>query len=469
MLSIALDLLRHDWFGKSADSRANNTSAHNFEHVPAMANFFASASLVGLLAPLFCVTYVWTEPTDSVRCGGKSMQAVGLAESPYVSQVDDDVEFSVVMPCLNESRTVATCIDKALDAFARIGVRGEVIVADNGSSDGSVEIAEKHGARVVHVKRKGYGSALQGGIDSALGRYVIMGDADDSYDFSQLEPFVERLRSGDELVMGNRFRGGIKPGAMPWLHRYVGNPVLSGILNLFYRSPISDAHCGLRGFRKDSYEKLGLSTPGMEFASEMIVKACLNKQRMSEVPIVLHPDGRDRPPHLRSFRDGWRHLRFLLLLCPTWLYLMPAVAMLTLGVVLLAWLTPGPQVAFGAFFDLPALMLGSATTIVGYQLLWLWAFARLFGWTNGLLPFDKCNEFLYDRCRLEPGILCGLVILLGGLAFCAWFAFQDSAPRYCIFGLTTIVLGTQTIFGSFLLSMLKMSETARLAWERTGR
>jgi glycosyltransferase involved in cell wall biosynthesis len=231
------------------------------------------------------------------------------------------VEVSVVMPCLNEARTVGRCVAKALRALRDLGVSGEVIVADNGSTDGSPDIARRNGARVVHVKRKGYGSALQGGIAAARGRYVIMGDADDSYDFGDLRPFVERLRAGDDLVMGNRFKGGIRPGAMPWLHRYVGNPVLTGLLNLFFRTPAGDAHCGLRGFRKDSYHRLGLTSPGMEFASEMVVKASLQRQKISEVPTVLYPDGRDRPPHLRSFRDGWRHLRLLLRMSPLGLYL----------------------------------------------------------------------------------------------------------------------------------------------------
>src|SRR5437762_647577 len=205
----------------------------------------------------------------------------------------EDIELSVVMPCLNESRTVGRCVDKALNALQTLGVKGEVIVADNGSSDGSPGIARDHGARVVPVERRGYGSALQAGIAAARGRYIIMGDADESYDFSQLEPFVKQLRAGDDLVMGNRFRGGIRPGAMPWLHRYVGNPVLTGILNLFFRSPIRDAHCGLRAFRKDSYDRLGLNSSGMEFASEMVVQSCLHRQKITEVPIVLHPDGRD--------------------------------------------------------------------------------------------------------------------------------------------------------------------------------
>jgi glycosyltransferase involved in cell wall biosynthesis len=229
-----------------------------------------------------------------------------------IATPEANLEVSVVMPCLNEARTVGRCVAKALASLAEMGALGEVIVADNGSSDGSQELAERAGARVVNVAEKGYGSALQGGIAAARGKFIIMGDADDSYDFTRLLPFITSLRQGYELVMGNRFKGGIKPGAMPWLHRYVGNPVLTGILNLFFRTPIKDAHCGLRGFRKDAYERLKLTTPGMEFASEMVVKASLNKQKIGEVPTTLSPDGRDRPPHLRSFRDGWRHLRFLL-------------------------------------------------------------------------------------------------------------------------------------------------------------
>jgi glycosyltransferase involved in cell wall biosynthesis len=231
---------------------------------------------------------------------------------------DQDIEVSVVLPCLNEERTVGRCVVKARESLRELGLRGEVIVADNGSSDRSHAVATENGARVVCVATRGYGSALQAGIGAAQGRFVIMADADDSYDLTKLGPFIESLQQGNDLVVGNRFRGGIRPGAMPWLHRYVGNPVLTGILNLFFHSGVGDAHCGLRAFRKDSVQRLGLTTTGMEFASEMVIKACLNRQKISEVPIVLHPDGRDRPPHLRSFRDGWRHLRLLLLYCPVW-------------------------------------------------------------------------------------------------------------------------------------------------------
>ncbi len=400
-----------------------------------------------------------------------------LATFPDASAVEtngQDPEVSVVMPCLNEARTVGRCVSKARACLVRLGVHGEVVVADNGSSDGSQEIARQHGARVVPVARKGYGSALQGGIDAARGKYVIMGDADDSYDFNELEPFIQRLRQGDELVMGNRFKGGIKPGAMPWLHRYVGNPVLSGILNLFFKTPIGDAHCGLRGFRKDSYERLRLTTPGMEFASEMVVKASLLRQKISEVPITLHPDGRDRPPHLRSFRDGWRHLRFLLLMCPLWLYLIPSSLLLAGGLGLMAWLTPGPRAIGGVVFDVHTMLLGALCLVVGFQVLWLGAFAKIHGWTSGILPADTFALRVFDHVYLERGVLAGVALLLGGLALNIWLIVQWSQEnwgpldvqttlRYALWGFTLMVLGVQTIFGSFFLSMLGMTEKAKEA------
>jgi glycosyltransferase involved in cell wall biosynthesis len=384
----------------------------------------------------------------------------------------NDIEVSVVMPCLNEARTVGRCVDKAVAALQKMGVRGEVIVADNGSSDGSPEIASEHGAWVVHVEQRGYGSALQAGIAAARGRYVIMGDADDSYDFSDLYPFVERLRSGDELVMGNRFRGGIRPGAMPWLHRYVGNPVLTGILNLFFRTPIRDAHCGLRAFRKDAYERLNLSASGMEFASEMVVRASLHGQRISEVPIVLHPDGRDRPPHLRSFRDGWRHLRFLLLMCPRWLYLIPALLLLVLGLGMMAWLTPGPRSLGGVVFDVHTLLLGSLCAILGSQVLWLWLHAQIYAWTSGLLPPDRVSPLVFQRFRLERWLVTGVVLLAGGLCLNGWLLAEwcregmgplevQSTLRFALWGFTAMILGAQTIFGSFFLGMIGMAGQPR--------
>jgi glycosyltransferase involved in cell wall biosynthesis len=391
-----------------------------------------------------------------------------------------ELEVSIVMPCLNEARTVGTCVAKAVAALEKLSVRGEVVVADNGSTDGSQQIATARGARVVNVSRRGYGSALQAGIAAARGTYIIMGDADDSYDFSNLEPFITRLRAGDELVMGNRFKGGIKPGAMPWLHRYIGNPILTGILNLFFRTPIGDAHCGQRAFRKDAYERLGLTTTGMEFASEMVVKASLNHQKISEVPIVLYPDGRDRPPHLRSFRDGWRHLRFLLLLCPLWLYLIPAGLLMGLGLGVMAWLTPGPQKVGGVTLDLHTMLLGALCAFLGYQTLWMWAFAKIHGWTSGLLPADTFSLRVFKVLNLERGLLAGVAMLVGGLGFSFWLLGhwwgQDMGPlevqstmRLALWGFLGIVLGVQTIFGSFFLSMLGMSPGAQEARARLGR
>jgi hypothetical protein len=395
------------------------------------------------------------------------MQATLLAHArPSLAEPTTDLEVSVVMPCLNEARTVGGCVDRAWQAIRELGVAGEVIVADNGSTDGAPDIAQAHGARVVPVERRGYGSALQKGVVAARGRYIVMGDADQSYDFGQLGPFLERLRQGDDLVMGNRFRGGIRPGAMPWLHRYIGNPILTGILNLFFHSPIRDAHCGLRAFRKDAFLRLGLNTPGMEFASEMVVKACLNRQKISEVPVILYPDGRDRPPHLRSFRDGWRHLRFLLLLCPTWLYLIPALLLLGGGVGLMAWLSPGPRAVGGVVLDVHSMLLGSLCVMLGYQTLWLWAYARTYGWTSGLLPDTSAAGF-WARFNLERGLLFGAALFLTGLGLNAsllmeWYGRNlgglevQITLRYALWGFTTMVLGLQTVYGSFFLSMLGM-------------
>ena len=408
--------------------------------------------------------------------------AVTSLEPFELDEVDasEDIEVSVVMPCLNEARTVGRCVEKALETLRRANVRGEVIVADNGSSDGSTDLARLHGARVVAVAHRGYGSALQAGIAAARGRYVIMGDADDSYDFSRLDQFIERLREGDDLVMGNRFGGGILPGAMPWHHRYIGNPVLTGILNLFYRSPIRDAHCGLRAFRKDSYARLGMRTRGMEFASEMVVRACLSHQKITEVPIVLHPDGRDRPPHLRSFRDGWRHLRFLLLLCPLWLYLIPSGLLMTAGLGVMAWLTPGPRFVGVVALDIHTMLLGALCLLVGYQTLWLWAFAKIFGWVSGLLPANAFSLRVFDYLNLERGLLAGAALVLTGLGLNMWLVHEwyrlNLGPldvqvtlRCALWGFTALVLGVQTIYGSFFLSMLGMMRGPDGESFRSGR
>jgi hypothetical protein len=388
------------------------------------------------------------------------------------STVPTEIEVSVVMPCLNEARTVATCVRKAVDCLHDLGVSGEVIVADNGSTDGSQDIARQAGARVVPANRRGYGAALQAGIAAAKGRHVIMGDADDSYDFTALAPFIERLRAGDDLVMGNRFAGGIKPGAMPWLHRRIGNPILTGILNLFFRSPIRDAHCGLRGFRKEAYEQLDLTTPGMEFASEMVVKACLHKQKISEVPTTLSPDGRDRPPHLRSFRDGWRHLRFLLLMCPLWLFRVPSVCLLGLGLSLMVLLTPGPCAIGSVTLDVHTMLLGSLCVVLGHQGLWLWAFAQLFAWRSGLLPPHRLAPWLTRKFSLERGLQIGGLLFVLGLTLNLWLVVRwigagfgpldvTSTMRPTLWGCTTMIVGAQVMFGSFFLGLMEMVETRK--------
>jgi glycosyltransferase involved in cell wall biosynthesis len=400
--------------------------------------------------------------------------SISVLDTPHVSSTaaTQEHEVAIVMPCLNEARTVGRCVAKAVAALARLGIDGEVIVADNGSTDGSQDIARAHGARVVNATRRGYGSALQAGIAAANCRYIIMGDADDSYDFSNIDPFIEKLRQGDELVMGNRFKGGIRPGAMPWHHRYIGNPVLSGILNLFFRTPIRDAHCGLRGFRKDAYERLKLETPGMEFASEMVVKSRLQGQRMSEVPVVLHPDGRDRPPHLRSFRDGWRHLRFLLLYCPFWLFLVPSAMLGTVGLSLMLWLTPGSQQIGNVQFGLHTMLFGSLCVFLGYQTMWLWAFAKIHGWLRGMLPANTFSKAIFKHVNLERGLIAGGGMVATGLGLCGWLTCQwmasgygqldiQSTMRGALWGFLFLVLGVQTVYSSFFLSMLGMGRSEK--------
>ena len=331
-----------------------------------------------------------------------------------------DIELTVVMPCLNEAETLEVCIQKALASMEEMGVVGEVLIADNGSTDGSQDLARRSGARVVDVPTRGYGAALQGGIDAALGTYVIMGDADDSYDFSNLAPFVEKLREGYDLVMGNRFLGGIAPGAMPPLHRYLGNPVLTGIGRLFFRSPSGDFHCGLRGFRRTSVLALGLQTTGMEFASEMVVKATLMKQRIAEVPTTLSPDGRSRAPHLRSWRDGWRHLRFLLLFSPRWLFLVPGVVLSVLGLVTMVMLVPG-SMRIGSFaFDVNTMLYAAAATFIGYQSVIFAVFTKIYGVSEGLLPEDSRLQRLYRVVKLETGLCAGVVLVLLGGGASVW-------------------------------------------------
>lgn len=380
---------------------------------------------------------------------------------------EQPIEVSVVMPCLNEAETLAVCIEKALGFFARSGIAGEVVIADNGSTDGSQQIAITSGARVVNVPDRGYGSALQGGIAAARGRFVIMGDADDSYDFSSLGAFIEKLREGHDLVMGNRFRGGIAPGAMPPLHKYLGNPVLSGIGRLFFRSPIGDFHCGLRGFTKEAYERMGVRTTGMEFASELVVKATLLRMRIAEVPTTLQPDGRSRPPHLRSWRDGWRHLRFLLLYSPRWLFLYPGAALMLIGFLAGAWLLPGPRVIGGIGFDAQTLLYAGLAVLIGYQAVIFAFFTKVFAMNAGLLPHDERVARFTRMISLETGLIVGALLIIFGLAMSTFavsvwaraaFGELDASLtlRLIVPAGVALTLGCQTILSSFFLSVLSL-------------
>lgn len=379
----------------------------------------------------------------------------------------EELELSIVMPCLNEAETLAVCIAKAARALTELGVAGEIIVADNGSTDGSQEIAASMGARVVAVESKGYGSALAGGIAAARGRYVIMGDSDDSYDFSAIGPFVDQLRRGNELVMGNRFRGGILPGAMPWKHRWIGNPVLTGIGRLFFRCPAGDFHCGLRAFSKRAYERLDLQTTGMEFASEMVIKSTLLGLRISEVPVVLHPDGRSRPPHLRSWRDGWRHLRFMLLFCPRWLFLVPGLLLFVLGLLASAWLSAGPHRVGELGLGIHTLLVAGFACLLGYQLVVFAAFTKAFAVAEGLHPPDRRWSVLLQYANLEAGVLIGIAVTTVGAALLATAVAQWSSSgfgalepsqvmRRVIPAVVLMTLGVQTVFSSFFLSVLAM-------------
>jgi hypothetical protein len=377
----------------------------------------------------------------------------------------EDLELTIVMPCLNEAETVATCVMKAVAFLTQRGVVGEVIIADNGSTDGSQSLAAAAGARVVVVPERGYGSALIGGIQAARGRYVIMGDADDSYDFTALMPFLERLRAGADLVMGNRFQGGIAPGAMPALHRYLGNPMVSFIGRLFFSSHIGDFHSGLRGFNRGSVLQLGLQATGMEFASEMVVKATLAHQRIEEVPTTLSPDGRSRPSHLRSWRDGWRHLRFLLLFSPRWLFFYPGVVMLGLGLCVGAAIIPGPLSIGGVQFDVDTLTGASALIIVGLQAILFSIFTVVYASSEGFLPESPAIRRLKKIWTLERGLAVGLLLGLAGLAGLAtsvviWSgtAFgklpYDSALRVVIPSATALIMSCQLVLGTLFLSIL---------------
>jgi glycosyltransferase involved in cell wall biosynthesis len=379
-------------------------------------------------------------------------------------------EVSIVMPCLNEAESVGECVRRAQEGLRGAGAEGEVIVADNGSTDGSQEIARALGARVVDVPRKGYGAALMGGFEAAKGEFIVMGDADASYDFGSLRPFIERLRAGDDLVMGNRFKGGIEDGAMPFLNRYLGNPVLSFIGRLFFGSKIGDFHCGLRAFRRDMLPKLSLQSEGMEFASEMVVKATLDRMKISEVPTTLSPALRTRAPHLRPWRDGWRHLRFLLLFSPRWLFFYPGVALMLTGFIVTVVLLPGELRVLGTGFDVHTLVYASALIVVGYQAILFAGFARIYAMTAGFLPGKRWIEDLSERVSLEAGVLTGLALIVAGLAMSivALVDWGDSGfhqldyrdtLRLVIPASTMLILGVQTVLASFFVSILAIERS----------
>ena len=378
-----------------------------------------------------------------------------------------DLELTILMPCLNEAETLEVCIRKAQGFLERSGIAGEVLISDNGSTDGSQEIAQRLGARVSHAPRRGYGAALINGIENARGRYIIMGDADDSYDFENLQPFVDRLRDGADLVMGNRFRGGIAPGAMPPLHKYLGNPVLSGIGQLFFRPNIGDFHCGLRGFNRDRIRDLDLQTTGMEFASEMVVKSTLArpKYRIEEVPTTLKKDGRSRPPHLRSWHDGWRHLRFLLIFAPRWLFVYPGLGAFFLGAIAVGILSFGGVQIGGIGFDVTTMVYASALCVIGYQSLLFFWLTKLYATQEAFLPTSPQYRSIVSSWTAERGLLIGLALFVVGVGIgvaqvIRWgsldFGPQDAAEvvRIAIPSALGMMLGFQTIMMSFFSGVL---------------
>ncbi|MGA3011809.1 MAG: glycosyltransferase family 2 protein [Terracidiphilus sp.] len=375
------------------------------------------------------------------------------------------VELSIVMPCLNEAETLATCIQKAQNYLDRSGVSGEIVIGDNGSTDGSQQIATSLGARVISVPGRGYGAALYGAITAAQGRYCIMGDSDDSYNFEELDAFVDKLRQGYDLVMGNRFQGGIQPGAMPWKNRYIGNPILSTIGKILFRAEVGDFHCGLRGFSKSAFQQMDLRTTGMEFASEMVIKAKLMGMKMTEVPTTLSPDGRTRPPHLLPYRDGWRHLRFMLLHSPRWLFLYPGSLLILVGLAGCAWLLPGPRVVYGIEFDVHTLLYAFVSVVLGFQFVSFAVFTKVFAISEGLLPEDPRLNRVFRYFTLEVGLAAGALLValgVGGSIFAVsgWakqsFGALDAGHmlRIVMPSVFSLTLGVQIVCESFFQSIL---------------
>ncbi|KPN19633.1 dolichol-P-glucose synthetase [Xanthomonas sp. Mitacek01] len=378
------------------------------------------------------------------------------------------MELTILMPCLNEAETIERCIHKARAFLFQSGVDGEVLIADNGSTDGSQALATAAGARVIDVPTRGYGAALSGGIQRARGRYIIMGDADDSYDFSALAPMLASLRDGNELVMGNRFRGGIASGAMPFLHRYLGNPVLSFLGRLFYRAPIGDFHCGLRGFHRETMLRLDLSSSGMEFASEMVVKAALYRVRIAEVPVRLSRDGRSRPPHLRTWRDGWRHLRFLLISSPRWLFLIPGALLMLTGLLAMGSIGIASVTIGDLGLDIHTLSYAGAALTLGTQMVLFAIFTRIMGAQRGWLPADARTTWMLQTLTLEKCLAAGGILMLAGIglslhAVGIW-AGQDFGPldprhtmRWVIPSVTLLAIGGELSVSAFALEALRYS------------
>jgi glycosyltransferase involved in cell wall biosynthesis len=372
------------------------------------------------------------------------------------------VEVSVVIPCLNEAQTIAICVDQAFAGLRAAKVRGEVLVVDNGSTDVSAEVAKEHGARVVHASVKGVGSASRVGIKSAQGEFIILGDADGSHDFSELPRFVAKWREGYEFVVGNRFRGEIKNGAMRWHHRHIGTPVLSALLNLFFRSGVGDINCGMRGLTKDVFGRLDLRTIGFEFCSESLIKAAKLGARITEVPITVWPDRRGRPPHLRTFHDGWRHLRFILLYAPNWLFLLPGCLLLVLSIGLILWLLPGPRTAAGVGLDIHTMSLAMMLALLGAHIISVGMFVKVFCYTERFSHHQPTLVKWLKTVKLEHGLLAGAAMALAGfagdaVAFSQWAHSgfgRLQAVRTVFFCSLSLFLGIEVLFSSVFLSML---------------
>ena len=384
----------------------------------------------------------------------------------------ENIEVSVVMPCLNEEETLGPCIQKAQNTLEELGIQGEVVVADNGSTDASVAIAKRLGARVVHQPLRGYGAAYLAGIAAAEGQYIVIGDSDDTYDFTDLERFITPLRDGCDFVIGNRLKGEILPGAMPKLHRYLGNPVLTGILNVLFRSGVSDAHCGMRSFTREAYQQMELQTTGMEFASEMVIKAIKTDLKIKEIPITYYP--RKGESKLNSFRDGWRHLRFMLMLSPTYLFLIPGILFFLLGLIGTVALLPGPLQIGGRAYDIHVMVLACLLCLLGYQVLLLGLSARSLSVTRGFSSSDLLIQCVYRHFTLEKGLLLGCVIFVVGFLIDGWIAYgwvksgfgELQKVRPALFALLLMVLGTQTLFSAFFVSMLGVSTEKNTGYEK---